>query len=115
MIAKYQKYKSVELGNQLDLDRPTLSICIAMLWGCLEYHRNIMVWFAGIAKQGVPSKDLCFQVWEKGGEVGTGTAAAAVTFQPAGRLQLPLLPRIKLLIHKVFSNRRGFYWQRWLI
>ena len=92
-----------------------MSICIAMHWGCLEYHRNIMVWFAGLAMQAVPSKDLCFQVWEKGGEVGTGTAAAAVTFQPAGRLQLPLLPRIKLLIHKVFSNRRGFYWQRRLI
>ena len=64
--------------------------------------------------QGVPSKDLCFQVWEKGGEVGTVTAAA-VTFQPAGRLQLPLLPRIKLLIHKVFSNWRGFNWQWGLI
>ena len=83
-----------------------------MHWGCLEYQSpeyNSLV--CSLAMQAVPSKDLCFQVWEKGGEVGTGTAAAAVTFQPAGRLQLPLLPRIKLLIHKVFSNRRGFYWQ----
>ena len=51
----------------------------------------------------------------KGGEVGT-VSAAAVTFQPAGLLQLPLLPRIKLLIHKVFSNwQPPFNWQSELI
>ena len=51
----------------------------------------------------------------KGGEVGT-VSAAAVTFHPAGRLQLPLLPRIKLLIHKVFSNwQPPFNWQSGLI